>query len=116
MVVRWVHRSTFTILPRALHASQGGAPAQAQRIPILHTDLFVDPGWYGNVVVEAEGTNEGLADLQERCGKDAFHAFVGTRRAPARIEGIRRVYKILREKSRPGEIWIRTVHEKERLH
>jgi hypothetical protein len=110
MVVRWVHRSSFAIRTRA---GQGG------RIPIPHTDLHVDPGWYGTVVVEAEGTNEGLADLQERCGRGAFHALAGHvvpghGRHP-RLDDIRRVYRILRERSRPGELWIRVVTEKERL-
>lgn len=93
---------------------------KSQRVPVPGTALFVDPGWCGAVVVEAEGTNEGLADLQERVGRDAFHALAGTgpprQHAQAqRVDGIRRVYKVLREKSRPGEIWIRAVHEKERL-
>jgi len=34
--------------------------------------MTTDAGWYGTVVVEAEGTNEGLADLQERCGPGVF--------------------------------------------
>jgi hypothetical protein len=34
--------------------------------------LFVDSGWYGTIVVETEGTNESLADLQDRCGPGAF--------------------------------------------
>jgi hypothetical protein len=115
MVVRWVHRSTFTIRPRT-HPSAPNAP---QKIRIPDTDLYVDAGWYGAVVVEAEGTNEGLADLQQRCGPGAFHALVGARKAagtPGTRGGeMKRVFRVLREKSRPGEIWIRTVTEKERL-
>ena len=61
MVVRWVHRSSFTISPPA--------PNKPVRIPPMlnvgpgpsHGSWLVDPGWYGRVVVEAEGTNEGLA-------------------------------------------------------
>ena len=88
--------------------------------------------------MEAEGTNEGLADLQERCGSGVF---------PPRAKNIipnpgnlrprndKGVFRLLREKrsethilifaalianvvsyhSRPGEIWMRTVSEKERL-
>lgn len=29
---------------------------------------LVDPGWHGTIVIESEGTNEGLADLQARVG------------------------------------------------
>lgn len=96
-VVRWVHRSSFVIKP----------PSIKMRIP--NTDLFIDSGWFGTVVVEAEGTNEGLADLQDRC-RDAFPPRAGgERKTPSRV------FRILRERSRPGEIWIRTIREKERL-
>ncbi|OSD07928.1 hypothetical protein PYCCODRAFT_1441746 [Trametes coccinea BRFM310] len=123
MVVRWVHRSSFTIRPPA-----GGKPL---RITVPRDvgpgpgpggAWFVDPGWYGTVVVEAEGTNEGLADLQARC-RGAFPARVASPAATAglsperaaREEAQRCVFRILREKSRPGEIWIKTVTDKERL-
>ncbi|KAJ7773531.1 hypothetical protein B0H14DRAFT_3095998 [Mycena olivaceomarginata] len=81
-VVRWVHRSSFVIRapPKATHVDvqrPSSAPSAG---------LFVDSGWYGTIVVETEGTNESLADLQDRC--------------PG---------------ARPGEIWIRTVNPKERL-
>jgi hypothetical protein len=68
-------------------------------MPIPGTDnLFVDPGWYGTVIVEAEGTNEGLADLQERCGPGAFppHAIVPAGRP--RSPGDLKVFRILRER------------------
>ncbi|KAI0717449.1 hypothetical protein C8T65DRAFT_641606 [Cerioporus squamosus] len=113
MVVRWVHRSSFTIRP----SSSGKALRVSVPKGVAHR-----PGWYGTVVVEAEGTNEGLADLQERC-RGAFpiraigaaaHVSVSPERA-AREEERRMVFRILREKSRPGEIWIRTVTSKERL-
>lgn len=53
------------------------------------------------VVLEAEGTNEGLLDLQERCGPGVF---------PPRVEGVikkarggkdkdcQRVWRVMREK------------------
>ncbi|KAI0646231.1 hypothetical protein C8Q79DRAFT_909127 [Trametes meyenii] len=123
MVVRWVHRSSFTLrppahgkplrlqIPRDVGIGPGPGPGGA---------WFVDPGWYGTVVVEAEGTNEGLADLQARC-RGAFPpralgvaASLSPERA-AREAAQRGVFRILREKSRPGEIWIRTVTSKERL-
>lgn len=106
MVVRWVHRSTFTIRPAA-----GGKPLRAsvpQCVgpgPAPGGAWLVDPGWYGTVVVEAEGTNEGLADLQERC-RGAFPiratgAAAGLGVSPeraAREEERRNVFRILREK------------------
>jgi hypothetical protein len=71
----------------------------ALRIPIPESNgLFVDPGWYGTIVVETEGTNEALADLQDRCGPGAF---------PPRPQGVngrqinrdqKKVFRILREK------------------
>lgn len=133
MVVRWVHRSSFTVRPRAYRGPAHMAPTIRQRIAIPNTDLFVDPGWYGTIVVEAEGTNEGLADLQARSGKSAFHALAGGTGRSSAVGGILRVFRVLREKryatfmgtcvklkadlgwlcSRPGEIWIRAVGEKD---
>jgi len=118
-VVRWVHRSSFIIRPPA-----SGKPI---RIPVPpnvgpgpHPGgvWLIDPGWYGTVIVEAEGTNEGLADLQGRCGKafppratgSSSRANGGDKKGDDKM-----VFRILREKSRPGEIWIRTVRDKERL-
>ncbi|CAA7270483.1 unnamed protein product [Cyclocybe aegerita] len=120
-VMRWVHRSSFTIRGSRggqRHPHSGPKTAQNGRIPIPDTDnLFVDPGWYGTLVVETEGTNEALADLQDRCGPGAFpprprplHGQIHQ----AQVEN-RKVFRILRERSRPGEIWIRAVGVKERL-
>ncbi|KAI0366023.1 hypothetical protein BV20DRAFT_953167 [Pilatotrama ljubarskyi] len=121
MVVRWVHRSSFTIRPSASGKPfRLTVPRDVGPGPGPGGAWFVDPGWYGTVVVEAEGTNEGLADLQARC-RGAFPpravgaaAGLSPERA-AREEAQRSVFRILREKSRPGEIWIRTVTDKERL-
>ncbi|KAG6826768.1 hypothetical protein H0H92_014523 [Tricholoma furcatifolium] len=119
-VVRWVHRSSFVIRPPGRGAMRQNHPPVAHagppRVPIPETNLFVDPGWYGTIVVETEGTNESLADLQARCGPGAFPP------RPAPVNGFKAtdrdnklVFRILREKSRPGEIWIRAVSPKERL-
>ncbi|EAU86636.2 hypothetical protein CC1G_07294 [Coprinopsis cinerea okayama7 len=122
-VVRWVHRSSFAIRPPARVMQRGTsvngrAQPHTPRIPIPETDnLFIDSGWYGTIVVETEGTNEALADLQERCGPRAFPPRpkpLNPAMAKAREEN-RKVFRILREKSRPGEIWIRAVSIKERL-
>ncbi|KAI0659097.1 hypothetical protein C8Q70DRAFT_916255 [Cubamyces menziesii] len=121
MVVRWVHRSSFTIRPSGSGKPvRIAVPRDVGPGPGPGGAWLVDPGWYGTVVVEAEGTNEGLADLQARC-RGAFPprvagAIVGL--SPdrlAREEEQKSVFRILREKSRPGEIWIRTVTTKERL-
>ncbi|KAJ7176688.1 hypothetical protein C8R46DRAFT_889987 [Mycena filopes] len=122
-VVRWVHRSSFVVRappkhPRAsMTAGRNGRPPSPARIPIPESaGLFVDPGWYGTIVVETEGTNEALADLQDRC-PGAFPPRAGGPPTVALKEAkdAKKVFKILREKSRPGEIWIRAVGPKERL-
>ncbi|KAH6909800.1 hypothetical protein BKA70DRAFT_1274841 [Coprinopsis sp. MPI-PUGE-AT-0042] len=124
-VVRWVHRSSFVIRPPARVMQRGpsmsGRGAQqphTPRIPIPDMEnLFIDSGWYGTLVVETEGTNEALADLQERCGPRAFPPRpkpANPGQAKVREEN-RKVWRILREKSRPGEIWIKAVSVKERL-
>ncbi|KJA16123.1 hypothetical protein HYPSUDRAFT_47657 [Hypholoma sublateritium FD-334 SS-4] len=118
-VVRWVHRSSFAIrAPRggARHTAAARLPPSG-RIAIPDSNgLFVDAGWYGTIVVETEGTNEALADLQDRCGPGAFPPRPRGANAatPAQIEN-RKVFRILREKSRPGEIWMKAVGVRERL-
>jgi len=104
-VVRWVHRSSFTIFP-----PPGGAPVII--LPNKERRL-VDPGWRGTVIVEAEGTNEGLADLHARC-RGVFQPRAGDV-APPPGEREQMVWRVLRERSRPGEIWMRAVSYKERL-
>ncbi|KAG8924173.1 hypothetical protein FRC02_010612 [Tulasnella sp. 418] len=83
--------------------------------------VLIDPGWVGNLVIEAEGTNEGLADLQARCG-DAVMLFPaktiwkGEGPRPMQGRGIgRSPFRLLRGQSRPGEIWLRCIREKERI-
>ncbi|KAG0702626.1 hypothetical protein DFH29DRAFT_804773 [Suillus ampliporus] len=119
-VVHWLHRSSFTIRPPVSpHHPHAYSHSQNLRLPIPNVaGFFIDPGWYGTVVVEAEGTNEGLADFQARCGPGAFPPRADNITSKMRNEkekDSRRVYRVLREKSRPGEIWIRAVREKERV-
>ncbi|KAF9265476.1 hypothetical protein L218DRAFT_898215 [Marasmius fiardii PR-910] len=126
-VVRWVHRSSFVIRPPAggsshSHGKRSASRSRPNRIPIPESNhLFVDPGWYGTIVVETEGTNESLADLQERCGPGAFPpratggASASTPSGKEREKDSKLVYRIIRERSRPGEIWIRAASAKERL-
>lgn len=114
-VVRWVHRSSFVIRPPR-GSQRAFTPPNSRnhpsRIPIPESDnLFVDSGWYGTIVVETEGTNEPLADLQMRCGPGAF---------PPRARGVndqvtkaqydnRKVFRILREKRCVLGIFIFTI-------
>ncbi|KAF8876940.1 hypothetical protein BD779DRAFT_1613214 [Infundibulicybe gibba] len=120
-IVRWAHRSSFLIAPPAKPARPQSQTSRSRpmalRIPIPNSNgLFVDPGWYGTIVVETEGTNESLADLQDRCGPGAFPPRPAAVNGQSRIDmESKQVFRILREKSRPGEIWIRTVGPKERL-
>lgn len=117
--MRWVHRSSFVIRPpprgsvRTYTYTQTSNVAQMLRIPIPDSNgLFVDAGWYGTIVVETEGTNEALADLQDRCGPGAFpsrargvHALVRAQGQGAEKGGpgerereAKKVFRILREK------------------
>ncbi|EIW75534.1 hypothetical protein CONPUDRAFT_65536 [Coniophora puteana RWD-64-598 SS2] len=120
-VVRWVHRSSFVLRPppRPAAPSDLSTPSARPRLPIPGVEgAFVDPGWHGTVVLEAEGTNEGLADLQDRCGPRAFPPraeSVAERMRGERAKGCRKVWRVLRERSRPGEIWLKAVTDKERL-
>ncbi|KAF8514937.1 hypothetical protein BU17DRAFT_52070 [Hysterangium stoloniferum] len=103
-VLRWTHRSRFQVLP--------GTP-----IPDSE-GLLVHPKWVGTVVVEGEGTNEGLGDLLGRCGEEiAGKAVASTGGLSAKLGkgDAGRVFRILRVRSRPGEIWMRCVMEKEKI-
>lgn len=90
---------------------RGGNATQPHtpRIPIPDTtNLFIDSGWYGTLVVETEGTNEALADLQERCGPRAFPPRpkpANQAQAKAREEN-RKVWRILRERRYAAVLWI----------
>ncbi|KAF7324715.1 hypothetical protein MKEN_00513100 [Mycena kentingensis (nom. inval.)] len=123
-VVRWVHRSSFVIrapnkarMSMSSNRAQPLSPASASaKIPIPDAPgFFVNPGWYGTIVVETEGTNEALADLQDRC-PGAFPPRAGGPVAVTKEQkDVKKVWRILREKSQPSEIWIRAVSPKERL-
>lgn len=92
--------------------------SSAPSVAIPGSDLVVDSGWYGTIVVETEGTNEALAELQARCGPGAFPPRARSNHAALNgkvKEENRRVWRIMRERSRPGEIWLRAVGVKERL-
>lgn len=80
VVVRWTHRSKFHVVRNA---------------PIPDTNLVVDPAWEGTIVIECEGTNEGLADLQVRAGLEHFKPQAGVQPQPG--DG-GRVFRLLREK------------------
>lgn len=108
-VLRWSHRSFFRV-PSVYRS------LTHLNIPIPNTTgLFIHAEWAGTIVVEAEGTNEGLAELQARCGT-AFPQFrkPATPVIPGKPE-YSRVFRLVRDRSKPGEIWIRVVREKDRV-
>ena len=82
VVVRWTHRSKFYVV---------------RNTPIPDTTLVVDSAWEGSIVIECEGTNEGLADLQVRAGLEHFKPQAGVHPQPG--DG-GRVFRLLREKRR----------------
>jgi len=89
-ILRWTHRTRFQILPGTI-------------IPNTDGPAIVDPKWVGTVVVEAEGTNEGLADLLGRCGDETSNSqkvMAATGGLSARMGkgDAGRVFRILRAK------------------
>ena len=78
---------------------------------------MIDVAWEGTVFIEAEGTNEGLEDLQARCGNVVqlltSKPGVVIRQLPS-AKG-KTVFRMIRGNSRPGELWLRCVSEKERV-
>lgn len=98
MVVRWVHRSSFVIRPSPGSKSiRLNMPSTAGPGPSPTGAWIVDPGWYGTVIVETEGTNEGLADLRARC-KGPLHQRGPVTPEYAQWEEKRVVFRILRER------------------
>jgi hypothetical protein len=106
--VRWVDRSSFVIRPGPARfttptSGDGGSGGKTQmlisRNPILDTDntLFVDSGWHRTVVVETEGTNEALTDLQEQCGPGVF---LPSQHTPTQISRIQIENKVFRREKR----------------
>lgn len=108
-VLRWTHRSYFKIPALYRSLTHLNIPVPNANGSYIHVD------WMGTVVVEAEGTNEGLAELKARCGT----AFTQFRKTSSPVTPMKRetgrVFRLLRERSKPGEIWIRTVSEKDRV-
>lgn len=75
-----------------------GTNIGTNRIPVPNSNLFVDSGWYGTIVVETEGTNESLADLQTRCGPGAFPPRTMAHPPTQREKENMFVWRIIREK------------------
>jgi hypothetical protein len=124
-VVRYIHRARFRIRPGVLVNPYAPPVAGPDGQPVVK---LVDPGWHGLVVIDTEGTNEGLADLQARVGNSVFLVPTRTDRpsmeqmrppmpsARAYTPGIgKTVFRLMREQSRPGEIWLRCLQDKDRL-
>jgi len=83
---------------------------------------MIDQAWEGTVFVEAEGTIEGLEELQERIGPDVQITQLG-KQPPPQQEQRRKgrktvgktVFRMIRAQSRPGELWLRCAREKEKV-
>ncbi|KAK7054338.1 hypothetical protein VNI00_003532 [Paramarasmius palmivorus] len=125
--VKWVHRSTFVIRPplfrsntlqskRSTSAARSRSGSGPGVIPISTSNggHTVHPSWYGAVIIETDSSNESLEDLKERCGLSVFPKKVTSSRKQ-KDNCSRMVWRILRDKSHPGEIWIRPVGSRERL-
>lgn len=119
-VVRWIHRSSFQLRGETplLPQRPNAVPQNGGRTPLI------DVAWEGTVFIEAEGTNEGLAELQDRCGPEV-RLLQNSSRKPfaepsipsqkgARVRG-KTVFRMIRAQSRPGELWLRCAREKEKI-
>ncbi|THU82136.1 hypothetical protein K435DRAFT_692107 [Dendrothele bispora CBS 962.96] len=121
----WVHQSWFRIKPpQSQHTSDSNNNNDNKGVPVPgFAGHFIHPTWYGKIVIETEGTADSLTDLQDRCGPKAFpnrvkpvtKTVVGSsQRSAERDKDARTAFRIVRERSQPGEIWLRTVSAKER--
>jgi hypothetical protein len=99
-LVRWVHRARFAVRPRAAagRIPITDAPSAYAQLQGGTGTAVVDEGWYGTVVLETEGTNEGLEDLLGRVGYNAANGQpIHGWRTPEAGDP-RRMYRILRER------------------
>jgi hypothetical protein len=79
------YRSAFKITPGAIVSKQGGSGGKGPGgLEIVSED------WAGTLVIETEGTSEHANMLMARCAIQS--------NTP---------WRILRERSRPGKLWIR---------
>ncbi|EKM53278.1 uncharacterized protein PHACADRAFT_259513 [Phanerochaete carnosa HHB-10118-sp] len=106
-VVRWLHRSSFLIRPPP--------GSRSIRLPLPHPSgpgpspagaWIVDPDWFGTVVASTIGSWGPVVPSRRDWQLSPDQVLLNERRT---------VFRILREKSRPGEIWIRVVTDKERI-
>ena len=103
-VGKWVYRSRCRVRGREPVL---GAPA----------GTTVDQGWNGALIVEWEGTNEGMAELRERFGLPADGSSARRRGSVGGPSKDRvKTWRLIRDRSRPGEIWLRAVTQRDRLH
>ncbi|KAK4058489.1 hypothetical protein OIO90_000651 [Microbotryomycetes sp. JL221] len=92
LVKTFVYCSTIRIRPGTIVGSTSNSSNSTSAIEVVHDD------WCGELVVETDGTNE--------------HAGLLVARASS-LEPM--PYRIIREKSRPGQLWIRPVMDNEAL-
>lgn len=117
-VQRWVYRSVIKINPGTktgiVEDLPGWEPTDSG-MGMIHRD------WVGKIVIEVEGTAEKARDLLERCTKASVEKLVPVdhlstirfankeKQSGLRLE-MRRLqlspWKIVRERSRPGLLWI----------
>ncbi|KAG8911175.1 hypothetical protein FRC02_006748 [Tulasnella sp. 418] len=115
----WSYRTRFRIRPGMRVGSMTASSdlaGQRQQPAVVNSD------WVGSVLIETESTNEGLADLQARCGNSVILAPAGHILREKDGSGWRlsndgvvkrSPFKLLRKKSRPGNIWLQCILGKE---
>lgn len=129
-VIRWIHRSCFQLRGETplLPLKSSSSSSSSGRTQLI------DPAWEGFVYIEAEGTNEGLEELQARVGHEVrlVPARNGARPpvvVPAPLQSStsrggggggkngsgKTVFRMIRAQSRPGELWLRCAREKEKV-
>ncbi|KAK4696584.1 hypothetical protein P7C70_g8354, partial [Phenoliferia sp. Uapishka_3] len=91
---KFVYRSMIKIKPGHLLGSSGGAGGMGPGGVEV-----VDQDWAGTVTLETDGTSEHAAALLARCATQ-----------------IPTPFRIVREKSRPGHLWLRPVLEIEKVN
>ncbi|KAL8286440.1 hypothetical protein RQP46_004457 [Phenoliferia psychrophenolica] len=93
-VKRFVYRSVINIKPGLILGNSGGAGGKGPGGVEI-----VDSDWAGVLVLETDGTSENAAALLARCASKDPTPF-----------------RIVREKSRPGSLWLRPVNQNERVN
>jgi len=116
-VQRYVYRAAVALRAQAIIGQSGDGGSGPGGIEVVH------PNWEGQLVIETEGTSEHAQDLISRCTPIRNNTKFSNNRGTKLAAGLGhqtnqaslQPFRVLRERSRPGKLFIRPIFEEERV-